>query len=101
MRMTRFVTLLLLPLFSLLTIYLPTVVDAGEFKVSIENDTLSVAAEKIALQTIILELFAEGVTVKIYTEINPLKQDGLSFTVKNLPDYRFQQLPYSISTNKF
>jgi len=71
-RLIRFVTLLLLPLFHLLTIYPPPVVDAGEFKVSMENDTLSVAAEKVSLQTILLELVAEGVTVKIDPAINPL-----------------------------
>jgi len=80
-RLTKFVTLLLLPLFSLLTIYLPAVVDAGEFKISIENDTLSVAAEKVALQTILLEFVAEGVTVKIDPAINPL----ISINLTNRP----------------
>jgi len=56
----------------LLLCHLPSVSLADAFSVNLEEDTLSVSAENIALQTILLELAAEGITVKIDPGINPL-----------------------------
>lgn len=44
---------------------------AGPFRIEIANDLLSVTADNIPLQTLLLELVAQGVTVKIDPAINP------------------------------
>ncbi len=56
----------------LLLCHLPVSLTAGEFKVSLKRETLSVTAEKVPLQTILLELTRDGVTVRIDPRINPL-----------------------------
>ena len=45
---------------------------ADDFSVNFQDDTLAVTADNVALQSILLELVTEGVTVKIDPAINPL-----------------------------
>ena len=59
-------------IFLLLSYHLPSTVAASELRVSLEGEVLSITAEKIPLQTILLELVRNGVTVKIDPQINPL-----------------------------
>jgi len=59
-------------IFLLLSYHLPSTVAASELRVSLEGEVLSITAEKIPLQTILLELVRNGVTVKIDPRINPL-----------------------------
>jgi thermitase len=51
---------------------------AGNFSVVIAENTLSVRAEKVALQTILLEFVAQGITVRIDPAINPLVSASFS-----------------------
>lgn len=44
---------------------------ADSFRIEIANDLLSVTADNVPLQTLLLELVAQGVTVKIDPTINP------------------------------
>jgi len=44
----------------------------GEFIVILEDDALSVTAENVTLQTVLFELVAQGITIKIDPAINPL-----------------------------
>jgi len=65
----------------LLSCHLPSTIAASELRVSLEGEVLSITAEKIPLQTILLELVRNGVTVKIDPRINPL----ITANFKNRP----------------
>ncbi|KPJ98126.1 MAG: hypothetical protein AMJ60_09355 [Desulfobacterales bacterium SG8_35] len=72
MRITKFPVLFPAFLLFLLQCLLFTASFANAFSVSLEEDFLSVTADKVALQTILRELAADGITVKIDPAINPL-----------------------------
>ena len=72
MRPAKFQSLLLIFAVFLILLAPPAFSSAGPFSITLENDTLSVTAEKTALQTILLELAAEGIIVKIDPAINHL-----------------------------
>ena len=67
--------------FFLLVGYFPSSLNAEELKVSLEGEMLSVTAQKVPLQTILLELAKKGVTVRIDPAINP----SISANFKNRP----------------
>ena len=81
MRLTKYPVFYPFFLLFLLLCHLPSVPFADAFSLALEDDSLSVTAEKVALQTILRELAAEGITVKIDPAINPL----LSANFKNRP----------------
>ena len=72
MRKSIFLSKIALLLSVLLLCYSPAILDAGEFRVSLEGETLSVTAKKVPLQTLLLELTREDVIVRIDPQINPL-----------------------------
>ncbi|UCD65286.1 MAG: S8/S53 family peptidase [Deltaproteobacteria bacterium] len=65
----------------LLLCHLPSVIIAGTFSVNLEKGTLSITAENVPLQSILLKLAAEGITVKIDPAINP----NIKANFKNRP----------------
>lgn len=72
MRLAKTLSLfLLLNIFQLL-FCLPHALAAGIFSVYLAEDSLSVTAENVPLQTILRELAAQGIKVKIDPAINPL-----------------------------
>jgi hypothetical protein len=68
-------------IFIMLLCNLPAFLAAGELKVSLEGETLSVTAEKVPLQVILLKLARDGVIVRIDPQINPL----ITTNFKNRP----------------
>ena len=67
--------------FFLLVGYFPSSLNAEELKVSLEGEMLSVTAQKVPLQTILLELAKKGVAVRIDPAINPF----ITANFKNRP----------------
>jgi len=71
-RPAKLLSLCIILTISQLLFYLPFAVCAPFLSVNLEENSLSVTAENIALQTILRELAAQGITVKIDPAINPL-----------------------------
>ena len=72
MRITRFLSIYSVLIFLLLVFFLPPGSIAGAFTVKLEENTLSVTAEDIPLQTILLELAIADISVRVDPAINPL-----------------------------
>jgi hypothetical protein len=72
MRVAKFPSLFVVFFILLLVFFSPSTCFAGLISVNLEENTLSVTAENIPLQSILRELAAEGITVKIDPAINPL-----------------------------
>ena len=72
MRKSTLLPTIALFIFILLLGNLPAYLDAGELKVSLDGESLSVTAKNIPLHTILHKLAMEGVIVKIDPQINPL-----------------------------
>ena len=71
MHLPKLITLILSSAISLLVISFLSAPEADAFKVNFKDETLAVTADNVALQTILLELVAQGITVKIDPAINP------------------------------
>ena len=72
MRPAKFLSLLIfLNIFQFL-IYHPPAICEIFFSVTLEENSLSVTAENVALQSILRELAAQGITIRIDPAINPL-----------------------------
>ena len=72
MRKSTLLPTIALFVFILLLGNLPAYLAAGELKVSLDGESLSVTAKNIPLHTILHKLAMEGVIVKIDPQINPL-----------------------------
>ena len=78
--MTKYITTL--AVFSLLLLFtLSPALMAGGFSIILDDETLSVSAENVALQTILFQLAAEGISIRIDPQINPL----ITANFKNRP----------------
>ncbi len=72
MRVMKFLSFFVILSVSLLPIYPASGLSALDFSVILEDNTLSVSADNVPLQTILQKLAADGITVKIDPAINPL-----------------------------
>jgi thermitase len=72
LRKSTFLSQIASLLIILLLIYFPAHSMAGELRVTLEGENLSLTVEKVPLQTILLELARDGVAVKIDPQINPI-----------------------------
>ncbi|MBW2506185.1 MAG: hypothetical protein JRD19_03845, partial [Deltaproteobacteria bacterium] len=71
MHLQKLITLFLSSAISLLVFSFLSAPKADAFSVNFKDETLAVTADNVALQTILLELVAQGITVKIDPAINP------------------------------
>jgi hypothetical protein len=82
MRVTIFSALFYSFFIPLLVFYSPSACFAGLISVNLEENTLSVTAKNITLHTILRELAAEGIIVRIDPTINPLI--SINFTKRSI-----------------
>jgi len=73
LRKSTLLSTIVLFIFILFLCNLPVFLAAGELKVLLEGETLSVTAEKVPLQTILLQLAGDGVIVKIDPRKSPCR----------------------------